>query len=138
MSKSRRQASVRERDVDITGGDFSDLPGGPWEAAPRANYDGMIVTAWSVRNGLKDQPGVLEFRPFGADVRLTARYLGTRPYGSEAQHCFHFIGGGFELLMILAPDFTGAVIACRGNKKAVQQAAQRVDDACAAARGGLG
>lgn len=138
MSESRQQAVAPERNVDISGGDFSDLPGCPWETPPLTNYDGIVVTALGTRNRLEGQAGTFDFRPFGADVRLTVRYLGTRPYASEPKHVFHFIGGEFELLLIIGLDVRTALIACRGNREALQHAAEQVDAAYSAAGASVG
>ena len=116
---------------------FDDLPGGPWRKPPPANYDGMFATAMVVRHGLKNQAGVLDFRPFGMKERLSVEYLATSLDASEKRHVFHFVGDQFEVLMIIASDLLGASIFCRGSRTELQQAAERLDVACSEALSGL-
>ncbi|QTC90860.1 hypothetical protein [Brevundimonas goettingensis] len=138
MSESRQQAVVPERNVDISGGDFSDLPGSAWKTPPLTNYDGIVVTALRVMDRLRDQAGSFDFRPFGADIWMTVRYLGIRPYASEPKHIFHVVGGEFELLLIIGLDVRTALIACRGNREALQHAVEQVEAAYSAAGMGVG
>lgn len=128
-SLSRQRACVRDRDVDISGGDFSDIPGGPWKAVPPSNYDSIMIVAVATRKELRGRAGALDFRPFGAEVRLTVEYRGVQSYRSESKHIFHMVSEEFELLMIIDLDVRGGIIACRGSEKALLDTVRQVDAA---------
>lgn len=118
----------------IADGMFDNLPGAQWKNAPSADYTGLFFTAMSVKNGLKDQAGILDLKPFGKEDRMTVEYLGNRSRASEKIHAFHFIGDQFEALLIIGADLAGGVVALRGSREAFRQVAGRLARACSAAQ----
>lgn len=107
----------------IGGGEFDDLPGGPWKILPPGINRGFLLPALVANSFFEDTGATTgDFEFFG--LYLTARNAGVYEDASGNDvGVFHFIGDEFEALMMLPADLSHFVMSCRGSSAAFADAA---------------